>query len=149
MMTNYDACVSKSLNKNEHGEILCLGDGSSEGVAGTEGLSGNTQLSRSRTGQAPPHNPAGQPAGSHTCHLRVLPCGGDRVCVRVVGCLEDGMSAYPVHPSSGWAVRIKPQAGQAWKTPSSLQALVCLEACLFDFLQMTHLPFLWESFSCQ
>lgn len=97
VMTNYDACVSKSLNKNEHGEILCLGDGSSEGVAGAEGPSGNTQLGRNRTGQVPPHISAGQPAGSHTCHLRVLPCEGHRVCVRVVGCREDGMSAYPVH----------------------------------------------------
>lgn len=30
VMTNYDACVSESLNKNEHGEALCLDDVSSE-----------------------------------------------------------------------------------------------------------------------
>lgn len=30
VMTNYDTCVSESLNKNEHGEVFCLDDGSSE-----------------------------------------------------------------------------------------------------------------------
>lgn len=52
--TNYDACVSESLNKNEHGEVLCLDDASSEvGGRGRVGPSRNAQVDRSMRGQVP------------------------------------------------------------------------------------------------
>lgn len=36
MLTNYDACVPESLNKNEYREVSYLGGGSSEGGARAE-----------------------------------------------------------------------------------------------------------------